>query len=495
MKIKFFIAGILFAFAALQLSAQSRIDEIDNLVAYCRENGMFNGSILVAEKGEVIYQKTLGIADFKDMRPLNSVTAFCVGSITKQFTAMGIMILENMGKLKYSDNLGKIFPELPQYLHIITIKNILQHTSGLKRTHYQDHDGLTNEEIFQNLMRTEGDQLLFEPGTGLSYSNTGYILLAIIIEKISDKSYEEFLRDNVWQPLGMTNTFVMSRDDYGRQDIAVAYDGFGNKDDFNVLTYGTNGVYSTAEDLYKWAQSMSTDKIIPLKAKEVSYQPAASAEGKILDLYMTGNTFSYGFGQFIFRDDYEGIIGHSGAFGGFYNILMRDMVNNRDVVVLTNNGRLLPIFEFGKTIHDILRGRPYKEPKASIDLAIRRKYFDNIDEGMEYYHKLKKESPDKYKFEDEMELNRLGYALIAEGRINDAIKVFKLLVSEFPNAANPNDSLGEAYFINGEYDLAIKYYQKALNMNESSYNVEHAQEMIQKSKVKLGSQCTNAKDS
>lgn len=485
MKAKSQIVSVLIIFLALQLSAQNRIDEIDKLVGYCQENGMFNGNILIAENGEIIYHKSIGTTDFENSKPLNINTSFCLGSISKQFTAMGIMVLEEMDKLNYSDTLGEIFPELPEYLHKITIKNLLQHTSGLKRTHYQNHDGLMNDEIFQILMKTEGDKLMFEPGTDLSYSNTAYILLAIIIEKVSGKTYEEFLQEYVWQPLGMTHTFVMSQDDYGRQDIAIGYDGFGNKDDFNVLTYGTNGVYSTTEDLFRWSQSMSTNKIIPLASKEVSYQPATSTSGEILDLSMRDNIFSYGFGQYIYRDSLEGIIGHSGAFGGFYNILMKDLESNRDVVVLTNNGRLLPIFEFGNAIQNILRGESYEMPKVSIDLAIRRKYYNNIDEGIKYYHKLKKESPNKYKFDDEWELNRLGYALLADERINDAIKIFKLLISEFPNSVNPHDSLGEAYFNSKQYDLAIKSYQKALAINENYDDAPHAKEMIKKSKEKL----------
>lgn len=485
MKPKKLILSLLVLFSTGQLWAQNRIDELEKLVAYCQQNGMFNGTILVAENGQIIYHKSLGMADFATKKPLSIHTPFCVGSITKQFTAMGIMILSEQGKLTYSDTIGKLFPQLPPYLHGITVKNLLQHTSGLKRTHYQEHDGLVNEEIFQNLLKSGGDKLLFEPGTDLSYSNTAYILLALILEKVSGKTYEAFLQETIWQPLGMTKTFAMSQEDQGRTDIAIGYDGFGHKADFTVRTYGTNGVYSTTEDLFKWSQAMSTDKLIPLSSKKEAYQPAVSSSGKVLDLQMRESLFSYGFGQFIYRDQFEGILGHSGAYGGFYNIHMRDMKHNRDVVVLTNNGRLLPIFDVGTSIQHILRGEAYTLPKVSIDLAIRKKHYTDIEKGIAYYHRLKKESPDKYTFGDQWELNRLGYALMLDKRLADAISIFKLLVTEFPHSPNPHDSLGEAYYTTGQYELSLTSYQQALTINEYYDDADHAKAMIKSIKEKL----------
>lgn len=307
----------------------------------------------------------------------------------------------------------------------------------------------------------------------------------MIIEKKSGMTYEAFLQKQVWQPLGMTHTFVMNKEDRLRKDIAIGYDGFNNKDDFNVLTYGTNGVYSSAEDLFRWSQSMSTNLIIPFSSKKISYQPAKSISGKVFDLAIRGNTTGYGFAQFVYKDDLDGVVGHSGAFGGFYNILLRDMKNDRDVILLTNNGRVLNIFAFGNAILHILRGNAYQMPKASIDLAIRKMYYNNIDKAIEYYYELKNDFPDMYQFDNEWELNRLGYALIEDHRNDDAIKIFKLLVSEFPDSTNPHDSLGEAYFLNKQYELAIESYQQALQIDGGYFNADQAREMIKKGKAKL----------
>jgi len=464
--------------------AQDRIAKIDSLIAFCRENGMFNATLLVAEKGKIIYHESFGMADFEKERPLNPNTAFCLGSISKQFTAFGIMLLKEQGKLDYSDTVGKIFPELPTYMHNITLKNLMQHTSGLKRTHYGEEDGLKNEQIFQNLMNTQGDELLFDPGVDFSYSNSGYMLLAMIIEKISGESFEDFLLREVWEPLGMTNTFVMSQEDYGKKHYAIGYDGFGNKSDFNVLTYGSNGIYSTPEDLFRWTQSLTTDLLIPLERKAALWKPAVSNDGKLFVDNSREHTWNYGFGMFVYKDELKGRIGHSGAFGGFLNLMTKDLINDREVILLNNNGRLLPIHEFGNAVHHILREEPYIMPKVSIHFELRKTHYNDIEGAIVHYQDLKGKHLSKYKFNNEWELNALGYALMADKRIDDAIKIFKLLISEFPDRPNPRDSLGEAYYLNGQYELSIKSYKKALEIDKD-YNVDWIKNMLQKNKDKL----------
>ncbi|MEX0288081.1 MAG: serine hydrolase, partial [Flavobacteriaceae bacterium] len=387
-------------------------------------------------------------------------------------------------KLDYSDTVGTFFPELPSYMHKITLENLMQHTSGLRRTHYQEKDSLENKEIFQNFLNAKSDSLLFEPGTDLSYSNSGYMLLAMIVEKVSHEGYAQFLRENVWKPLGMSNTFVMSRDKRGRDNLAIGYDGFGSIDDFNTLTYGSNGVYASAKDLLKWMQSLTTNSIIPYENKSKAWKPAVSKSGQLLHDNVREHIYHYGYGLFIFKDELKGLIGHSGAFGGFLNIMTKDLDHNREVIILTNNGRLIPIFEVGKAINHILRGQPYVYPKISIDYELRKRHYDHIDTAIQYYQELKASSPDKYKFDNEWELNRLGYALLADDRIVDAIKIFKLLVSEFPNRPNPYDSLGEAYYRNGQFKLSVESYKEALAIDEN-YNVDWIRMMLQKNEEQI----------
>lgn len=476
---------LLFLFIIIESPAQTRLEKIDELVSFCQSNNMFNGNILVAEKGQIIYHRSIGWADVENNIPLNSNTSFCLGSISKQFTAFGIMLLKDQNKVTYSTTVGQIFPELPKYMHPITLKNLMQHTSGLKRTHYGDQDGLKNEEIYQNFLKTEGESLLFEPGTDLRYSNSGYMLLAMIVERVSGQSFESFLYENVWKPLGMTNTFVMSEEDSNRPNKAIGFDGFGNKDDFNVLTYGSNGIYSSTEDLFRWMQSFNTDLLMSHDDKSEAWKPALTNTGELLHENFGSYPWNYGFGLFICNEDLEGVIGHSGAFGGFLNMVMHDFEHDRDVVLLTNNGRMLPIAEMGVAIQNILRDKPYTLPKISIDYELRKNYYPDIDKAIHYYHQLKEEYPTKYKFNNEWELNKLAYALMADKRYTDAVKILELLVSEFPDRPNPYDSLGEAYYLNGQYKLSIKSYEQALAIDDT-YNVEWIKDMLKKNKDKLG---------
>ncbi len=464
--------------------AQKSIDELDKLVSFCQENGMFNGNILVAEKGEIIYHQSIGKADFENDISLNLNSSFCLGSISKQFTAFGIMLLKKQGKLTYTSTVGEIFPELPKYMHKITLKNLMQHTSGLKRTHYGDPDGLKNEDIYQNFLQTKGDTLLFEPGTDLRYSNSGYMLLAMIVERVSGQTFESFLHEKVWQPLGMTNTYVMSKTNYSRQNRAIGFDGFGNKSDFNVLTYGSNGIYSSTEDLFRWLQSFNSDLIMDLDDKSEAWRPALNNSGEPLFEYFGAYKWNYGFGLFICDKDLKGVIGHTGAFGGFLNIMKHDFENDRDIIILTNNGRMIPVTEVSVAILNILNHQAYTLPKISIDFELRKNYYNDIEGGIQYYHQLKKDHPNKYKFDNEWELNRLGYALIADKRYEDAVKILELLVSEFSGHPNPHDSLGEAYFLNGQHKKSIESYKNALAIDEN-FNLEWINKMIKKNNNQL----------
>ena len=187
-----------------------------------------------------------------------------------------------------------------------------------------------------------------------------------------------------------------------------------------------------------------------------------------------------------YKDELKGRIGHSGAFGGFLNLMTKDLINDREVILLNNNGRLLPIHEFGNAVHHILREEPYIMPKVSIHFELRKTHYNDIEGAIVHYQDLKGKHPSKYKFNNEWELNALGYALMADKRIDDAIKIFKLLISEFPDRPNPRDSLGEAYYLNGQYELSIQSYEKALEIDES-YNVDWIREMLEKNQKKLSS--------
>jgi len=448
-----------------QVFSQEKLKEIDNLFTYYHQSGIFNGNVLIAEKGKIVYHKSFGFSELKNKKSLKKSTAFSVASITKPFVATAIMILKEQEKLEYSDELSNYFPELPEFLHHITIKNLLQHTSGLARSHFNSDDRLKNEALLEKLSET--DSLEYETGTKVKYSNSAYILLAMIIEKISKQSFSQFMEEEVFVPLEMTNTFVFDIEKTMNENIAVGYDGFGNKSDYDLTTYGSAGIYSTTEDLLKWSRELSKNSILSQETIIEALLPSKSPKGEILDLNIGGIKVGYGLGFFIFKDELQGIVGHSGAYGGFYNILAKDLNFDREVIILTNNGRSFSIFDLSAIIQNILYNRPYQLPKISTDVIF-KDYFNGIEDGIFYYSELKKTTEKKYDFGNESGLNKLGYALINKSKIKSAIKVFELFVSEFPDSFRPYHGLGKAYYLDEQYELSLKNYQKSFDLNKNN---------------------------
>ncbi|HPH22627.1 MAG TPA: serine hydrolase domain-containing protein, partial [Chitinophagaceae bacterium] len=209
------VIGIL-SLIITQLSfAQDRVAIIDSVVNNLFKSERFNGNILVAEKGNVLYNKSFGIANESTKELLNESSIFELASVSKQFTAMAIVILKEKGKLSYEDKISTFLPQLSNYKNV-TIKHLLNHTGGLPD--YMDlMDSLfdkrkiaTNKDIV-DLFAKHNPKILFEPNTKWEYSNTGYAFLASIIEKVSGLSYGDYLQKAIFKPLEMNNTFVYTR--------------------------------------------------------------------------------------------------------------------------------------------------------------------------------------------------------------------------------------------------------------------------------------------
>jgi CubicO group peptidase (beta-lactamase class C family) len=275
-KITFF--NLLIAFFYLQVAfTQNRIQKIDSLLTASYKNDLFNGCVLIAEKGKVIYKKSFGYSNESTKEKLNENSIFELASISKTFTAMGIVILKEQGKLSYDDKLAKYIPELSFYKDI-TIKHLLHHTSGLDsyeslmETMY-DKSKIVDNKIMIDFFAKYQPKLLFEPKTKWEYSNTGYALLASIIEKVSGLKYGEFLDKAIFNPLKMTNTLVYNRR-YAPKTVknyayGYVYDPSTKKyvlpDSLENTKYviwldgvvGDGTVNSSTIDLYKWDRALA----------------------------------------------------------------------------------------------------------------------------------------------------------------------------------------------------------------------------------------------
>jgi CubicO group peptidase (beta-lactamase class C family) len=317
------------------------IQILDSIINDCHQNGEFNGTVLVTRNNKVVYRKALGYANFETKKKLIPESVFYLASVSKQFTAMAIMILNERKKLAYDDKLSKYFPEFPSYANEITIRHLLTHTSGIP-DHFRLNSykpDLKNEDVLEILIKQKF--LDFKPGDRFEYSNSGYILLAMITEKVSGNPFHEFMKVNVFDPLGMNNTLVYDESKPFIDNRAIGYSMDGTINDYNILTTGAGGMFSTVDDLYLWDQALYTGTLVSWGTKYEAYTPFTLNDGAVSN---------YGFGWFIYEDERRKTVSHSGSFSGFRNYISRDIVNKNAFVLLTNNG---DAFEMNKVVDAI----------------------------------------------------------------------------------------------------------------------------------------------
>ena len=462
--ILFIVLVFSFLFTQNDSFAQTKAKKIDELMSQYQQYRLFNGSVLVAENGKVIFKKGYGFADMEWQIPNQPDTKFRLGSITKQFTSMLIMQLVEKGKIKLDE---KLSDHLPYYRkdtgEKVTIHHLLTHTSGIP-----SYTGLPG--FFQDISRDpypveefvkkycSGD-LEFEPGSTYRYNNSGYFLLGAIIENVTGKTYEQVLKENIFDPLQMKNT------GYDRHDPILPKRAAGYEKRFEdfvnapyldmSLPFAAGALYSTVEDLYLWDQALYTEKLLSQKFKDIMFTPFLS-------------NYAYGWG--VTKTALEGskdslaTIAHGGGINGFSTLITR-LIDDKHLIVLLNNTGGTSLGEMTQGIINILYDKPYQPPKQSIAEMIYKTIMEkNVNEAVKQYHELKQTKAESYNFR-ETELNTLGYQLITKQKIKEAIEILKLNVEAYPDAFNTYDSLGEAYMINGDKELAIKNYKKSLELN------------------------------
>ncbi len=428
---------------------------------------LFNGSVLVADQGKVIYKKGFGLANMEWEIPNTPDTKFRLASITKQFTATAVLQLAAQGKIKLD---GKLSDYLPEYRKDIgdkvTVHQLLNHTSGIP-----SYTGLPG--FFQDVSRTPfkvddfvkkyaSNDLEFEPGSKFSYNNSGYFLLGAIIEKVTGKPYEQVLKESIFEPLGMKNSGY-DRFDTLLKKRATGYqktaDGYVNAPYLDMsIPYSAGSLYSTVEDLYLWDQALYADSLLNAQFKELMFKP---------------NLENYAYGWTIRKagfDDKIPVIQHNGGINGFSTTIIRFPAEKGLIVMLDNTATGGNIDRLSSELSKILYDRPYDMPKMTIvELLAKTIAEKGVAAGIAQYQELKTKQSKVYDF-SEGELNRLGYQLLQGRKHDEAIQIFKLNVEAYPQAFNTYDSLGEAYMVAGNKDLAIANYKKSLELNPKNDN-------------------------
>ena len=456
---------VLIVFSQSHLLAQSKAEKIDQLISKYNEYRYFNGSALVAENFNVVIKKGYGLANMEWNIPNAVDTKHRLGSITKQFTSMLIMQLVEKGKIKLD---GKLTDYLPYYRKDtgdkITIEMLLTHTSGIPS--YTGQEGFI-EKVSRKFYRPDdfvkeycSGNLEFEPGTNFAYNNSGYFILGAIIEKITGKTYEENLKENIFEPLGMKNSgydlsepVLLKRSSGYEKTLS----GYRNAPFLDMsLPYAAGSLYSTVEDLLMWDKALQTEKLLPKKFMEEIFKPRIDAFGG-----------KYAFGwrltkKKIANEEYD-VITHGGGINGF-NTINYFIPRNGQVVILFSNAGGAPLDEMTGKIIDILNGIEVKMPAQSLTEHLASLIDEEgIKTAVDQFKEMKEER-DLFVLK-ENEMNQLGYSLMNENKLDEAIAVLKLNVDEFPKSANVYDSYGEALLKNGNKEQAIVNYKKSLELN------------------------------
>jgi CubicO group peptidase (beta-lactamase class C family) len=278
--------------------------------------GEFNGAILIAKEGNIIYEKYQGRVDLRKPDSINVSTPFHLASTSKTFTAIAVLRLVQEGRIKLADTINRFFPGLPY--SGITLQMLLNHRSGLPNYLYfmsNNKWGILPDGKWNKKMATNGDmlQMLTEkkpdptgkPGTRFNYSNTNYALLALVIEKITGKSYPDYMKENIFTPLQMTNTFVFSNADSLAVTPSFNMAGTYWNPDFLDATYGDKNIYSTPRDLLKWDQALYTNQLLNQALLDSAFKPYSFEKPGIenyglgwrLQLLPNGKKIIYHFGK------------------------------------------------------------------------------------------------------------------------------------------------------------------------------------------------------
>jgi CubicO group peptidase (beta-lactamase class C family) len=333
-------------------TAQELVSKVDEYMSAKVKAGQFSGSILIAQNSKVLVSKGYGMANLELNVPNTPQTKFRLGSLTKQFTAMGIMMLQERGKLNVQDPICKYVPQCPQGWRAVTIHHLLTHTSGIPDlTGSPDFGKIMIEAlpVRNTIERFSGKVLEFKSGEKFSYNNIGYVILGYIIEQVSGKSYEAFLQENIFEPLKMSNTGV----DHTETILKNRATGYARDDNGTIINapylYITNlqgggSLYSMAEDMFLWDQALYTEKLVSKKSLVAIFTPYIA----------TPFDADYGYGWFIFKDKASRrAIGHTGGIYGFRSRIVR-YPNEKVFVMILSNINVAPVDDIASDLAEMV---------------------------------------------------------------------------------------------------------------------------------------------
>ncbi len=342
--------------ALLAYNPKNADKKIDAVMQELHRTRGFNGNVLVAKKGKIVYEKAIGWADYLHRDSLKIGSQFELASVTKTMTSTAILQLMERGKLKLDDDVKKFFPDFPY--DGVTIRLLLTHRSGMmnyvyfvddiyRKNHLNQRKGLTNAEAMKMIADYKPTRFN-EPNKRFLYNNSNFMVLGSIIEKVSGMSYAQFMQENVFKPASMAHTHVYSKAVYDKIPVDVVGHDRGQwrysvVQNFLDGPVGDKGIYSTVGDLFLFDRALRAGLLLKPATLDSAYVPRNP---------MLHGHFSYGYGWRTFTAPGQEVIYHTGWWHGFRHIYLRDMKDDITVVLLTNlaNGSLLKLDDLFKTV-------------------------------------------------------------------------------------------------------------------------------------------------
>jgi CubicO group peptidase (beta-lactamase class C family) len=456
-----FVLSCLVASSASTIAADSA-DRIDALLGKYQELGLFNGSALVADKGQVVLKKGYGLANMEWRIPNTPDTKFRLGSITKQFTATLVMQLVERGTIDLTAPITRYLPDYPARTgDRVTIHHLLNHTSGIVGYTELPGFGETSRNAYtptQFLDFFAKHDFLFEPGTKYSYNNSAYFLLGVILEKVTGQPYEQLLNERIFAPAGMKDSGYDSTQPLLSKRAAgydKRFDGSYVNTAFLDMTqpYAAGSLYSTVEDLYQWDQALYDDKLLSAKSKERMFTPGLS---------------NYGYGWVITTRDGVTTIEHGGGINGFNTLISRNPESKRLIVLLNNTGGA-PLGPMSVAIRAILDGKEPDMPKQPAAPVLFKTYEAS---GLAAALAQAKEMQSGSQYDaGNGELARLAGQLLATGKAVDGLELAKNVAEASPKSAEIAVLLARAHRANNHRIEAIQAYWRAIELSETPRNL------------------------
>jgi CubicO group peptidase (beta-lactamase class C family) len=432
-----FISITALIFSVLFSFADENADKLDKILTDYNNIEMISGVVLLAKDGAPVFEKAYGYADWEQKTPNTTATLFNICSLNKMFTHTTILQLQQEGKLSVNDPLNKYLNLYPDAIGgKITIQMLLDMKAGLN-DYLSDPAYINNIEKFKTvndyLEIIKNEPLLFEPGTGEEYSNSGYAVLGGIIEKVTGKSYTDNLKERFFEPLGIKNAYYRQIGDNvpnASVPAKINYDGSKKNMQYKTMPSPAGGLFMNAEDLLKFDNYLRKANLL-FQATRAGGSPG-------------------------------------------WNSVFAQYKNGYTLLITGNLSHIAEQVEF--RFRSAMNGKEYPAPSLPINMkmykALKENGIDYLEQNLKTY--IQQEGLEY----NDIHLNMFGYELMQSGELDMAIAVFTLNTKLFPDVANVFDSLGEAYMNKGDKENAISSYKKVLAIQPGNQNAKKQLEKL-----------------